>query len=179
MTDALIVAAIFLVLVLTTQIGTRRHTTFLAVMPFVTSAVIGYLVLGTGAHRYAPGDGALVAAGITVGAVCGLALNTAMDVWRDQRRRGRLVTRAGARYLTIWLVVLLSRCVFIAALEHSPGFATWFGTFLARLHGSPDGVAAFFLCAALAMSVTRELTILARGHRIPRPGRIAPATVGR
>ncbi|NMD57671.1 MULTISPECIES: hypothetical protein [Tsukamurella] len=172
MTDALIVAAIFLTLVLTTQLGTRRHTIFLAVMPFVTSAVIGYLVLGTGSHRYASGDGALIAAGIVAGVAAGLALNATMEVRRDPRRGDHLVTRAGGPYLAIWLVVLLGRCAFVVALEHAPGFAARFATFLTNVHGSPDGVAAFFLCTALAMSLMREITILVRGHRIPR---ITPA----
>ncbi|TWS23625.1 DUF1453 domain-containing protein [Tsukamurella sputi] len=169
MTDALIVAAIFLTLVLTTQLGTRRHTVFLAVMPFVTSAVMGYLVLGSGHHQYASGDGTLVAAGIAFGAACGLALNAVMAVERDPRRGRHLVTRAGVPYLGIWLVVLLGRCAFIAALEHSQSFAIRFGGFLERIHGSADGVAAFFLLAALAMSLTREITILVRGRRIPLP----------
>ncbi|MGX9294180.1 DUF1453 domain-containing protein [Tsukamurella paurometabola] len=176
MADAVIVAAIFLVLVLTTQLGTRRHTLVLAVMPFITSAVIGYAVLGTGSHRYAAGDGALIAAGIVVGAVCGLALNAVMDVRRDPARGGHLVTRAGLPYLAIWVGVLLSRCAFIAAVEHSEDFAIRFGAFLDRIHGSPDGVAAFFLVAALAMSLTREVTILVRSRRIPRtpPARAVP-----
>ncbi|WP_019202289.1 hypothetical protein [Tsukamurella sp. 1534] len=169
MTDALIVGAIFVAIVLTTQIGYRRHTTLLAVMPFVTSAIIGYLILGTGEHHYVSGDGALAIAGAAAGVMFGLALNPVMDVRRDPERGGRLYTRAGWAYLGIWLLVLGGRCVFVAALERSPAFATRFGEFLDAVHGGPDGVGAFFLLAALGMSLTREVAILVRARRIPRP----------
>lgn len=168
MSDAVIIGAIFLVVVLTTQVGVRRHNLFLAVMPFVTSAVMGYLVLGLGPHHYASGDLGIAAAGAVVGAVFGLCLNGTMTLYRDPARNGRLYTRGGVTYLAIWLFVLVGRIVFVAALEHSRPFAVSFGQFLDRLHGSPDGVGAFFLIMALGMSITRETALLLRARRIPR-----------
>ncbi|MEV7554651.1 hypothetical protein AB0N89_33960 [Amycolatopsis sp. NPDC089917] len=176
MTDALIVGAIFLIIVLITQIGVRPHNLFLAAMPFVTSVVMGYLVLGLGSHRYASGDPGIAAAGVAIGVFFGLCLNRAMTLYRDPHRNGRLYTRGGAVYLAIWLFVLVGRIAFIAALEHSPSFAVSFGRLLDRLDGSPDGVGAFFLLMALAMSVTREIALLSRARRIPRPdGSLAAA----
>lgn len=97
MSDAVIIGAIFLVVVLTTQVGVRRHNLVLAVMPFVTSAVMGYLVLGLGPHHYASGDLGIVVAGTVIGAVFGLCLNRTMTLYRDPARNGRLYTRAGCR----------------------------------------------------------------------------------
>lgn len=168
MGDAVIIGAIFLVVVLTTQVGVRRHNLFLAVMPFVTSAVMGYLVLGLGPHHYASGDLGIAAAGAVVGAVFGLCLNGTMTLHRDPARNDRLYTRGGVTYLAIWLFVLVGRIAFVAALEHSRPFAVSFGQFLDRLHGSPDGVGAFFLIMALGMSITRETALLLRARRIPR-----------
>ncbi|GAA4538750.1 DUF1453 domain-containing protein [Amycolatopsis samaneae] len=167
MTDALIFAGILLVLVFTTQIGRRRHTVFLTVMPFISSTVIGVLVLGTGEHHYEPADLAMGALGIGIGLLAGLALTRAMAVWRDPGT-GKLYTRGGLGYLAIWLVVLIGRLVFIYALEHSHSFAAWFGDLLVSTHTTPDGVTAFFLLMALIMVVTREIGVLVRGRGLER-----------
>ncbi len=168
MGEALIVGAIFLVIVLTTQVGVRRHNLFLAVTPFVTSTVMGYLVLGLGPHHYAAGDPGIAAAGAVIGAFFGLCLSWTMTLYRDPARDGRLYTRGGVAYLAIWLFVLVGRIAFVAGLEQSRPLAGWFGQLLDRLHGSPDGVGAFFLLMALGMSVTRETALLLRARRIPR-----------
>ncbi|MFD9896303.1 DUF1453 domain-containing protein [Amycolatopsis sp. NPDC059027] len=167
MTDALIFAAILLVVVFSTQIGRRRHTVFLAVAPFISSAVIGVLALGTGQHHYEPADAAFAAIGVLLGLLVGLALNGTMVVWRDPDS-AKLYTRAGLAYLAIWLVVLVGRIVFIYALENSPSFAAQFGRLLVSTHTSPDGVAAFFLLMALAMVISREVGVLLRSRRLER-----------
>ncbi|NUR91854.1 MAG: DUF1453 domain-containing protein [Nonomuraea sp.] len=166
MTDALIFGAVFLVLVLTTQLGNRRHTLLLTVSPFVTSTIIGVLVLATGEHHYRPADAVMALLGVAFGLLAGAGLNATMRVRRDPETT-HLRTQAGLAYLAVWLLVLVARVCFIAALENSPGFAGWFGRLLVSTATTPDGVSAFFLLMALTMVITREVGVLVRGRRIP------------
>jgi hypothetical protein len=82
------------------------------------------------------------------------------------RRDGRLYVRSGWAYLGIWLVVLAARSVFIWLLENVPSFAKGVGTFLAHNGIGQDGVMLFFVLMALAMSISREVGILAKAHRL-------------
>jgi hypothetical protein len=166
MSDALIFGAVFLVLVLATQIGRRRHTVLLAVMPFFTSTTIGVLAIATGQHHYQPADIGLGLAGAAIGVLAGCGLNRCMAVWRDPATN-RLYTRAGAAYLGIWLAVLLGRTAFVAALEYSHPFEAWFGGVLESTGTTPDGVSAFFLLMALVMVITRETGVLLRARTAP------------
>ncbi|QWF84631.1 DUF1453 domain-containing protein [Amycolatopsis sp. CA-230715] len=164
MTDALVFSGIFLVLVLTTQIGRRRHSALLAVMPFVSSAVIGGLVIFTGKHDYHLADFVCAVVGAAIGVAVGLGLSKTMAVYRDPGT-AKLYTRAAFPYLAIWLVVLVVRIVFVWLLENVHSFAVSFGEFMVDNGIGQDGVALFFLMMALAMVLTREVSVLLRAPK--------------
>jgi hypothetical protein len=164
MKDALLFGALFLGIVLVTQIGTRRHNLFWTLMPFVSSGTIGGLVIFTGVHHYQlPGDAWTAATGALIGVGVGALLATVMRVFR---RDGKLYVRSAWAYLAIWLVVLAARSVFIWLLENVPSFATGVGKFMARNGIGPDGVMLFFVLMALAMSISREVAILVKAYRL-------------
>ncbi|TDQ05192.1 DUF1453 family protein [Labedaea rhizosphaerae] len=172
MKDALQFGGLFLGIVLFTQIGTRRHNLFWTVMPFVTSGSIGAFVILTGQHHYQlPGDVWSGVVGGLIGVAIGLTLTTVMRVFR---RDGRLYVRSAWAYLAIWFGVLAARTVFVWLLENVPSFATSVGKFMLRNGIGPDGATLFFVLMALAMSVSRELGVLYKAHRLsPEPERVS------
>ena len=164
MKDALLFGALFLSIVLLTQIGTRRHNLFWTVMPFISSTTIGGVVVLTGVHHYRlPGDVWTAVVGAVIGVGLGVALSTVMRVFR---RDGKLYVRSAWAYLAIWLVVLAARSVFVWLLENVPSFATGVGKFMARNGIGPDGVMLFFVLMALAMAISREVAVLVKAQRI-------------
>lgn len=164
MKDALLFGALFLSIVLLTQIGTRRHNLFWTVMPFISTGTIGALVVFTGVHHYQlPGDAVTGIVGAGIGVAVGLTATTVMRVFR---RDGKLYVRSAWAYLAIWFAVLAARTIFIWLLENVPSFATSVGKFLARNDIGPDGVMLFFVLMALAMSVSREIGVLLKAHRL-------------
>lgn len=165
MTDALIMGAILLVMVLLTQVGRHRHNLILGISPFVTCSVIGVLYFSSGFSETTPNVLAGVvgtAIGLAVG--IGLATTTTLE-WAD----GRVWTKAGWPYLAIWLAVLLGRLLFIWSVEHVHPFAAWVGEFMFHTGLSDDGIGLFFVLMALTMVVVRAASVLVRTRRLHRP----------
>ncbi|WP_020663067.1 hypothetical protein [Amycolatopsis benzoatilytica] len=166
MKDALILSGVLLAVVLLAHIGRRKENRVLLIMPFFTSALIGW---GALADLRLTGPNVLTgAAGIVVGIVVGLGLVKLTKVEWDARKKA-VYTTAGVGYLGLWLAVLVGRLAFLYAVQESQTVRESFGTFLYRTGIDDGGVAAFFVAMALTMVVVRTAGVwVFRSRLLPR-----------
>lgn len=161
MSSALIFSAIMLVAVLATQFGVRSFGPRQVLLPLVVVVAV--------ARNYVHGislsgwSGALLAAGIGVGVLAGLAAAATIEVGR--RADGSAYTRAGVGYVGIWLAVLASRLVFIYGAQH--WFTRWLGTFSMQHGLNQNSWVVAFVAMALATVVARTAMVGLRLHRRP------------
>ncbi|HEX3780536.1 MAG TPA: DUF1453 domain-containing protein [Pseudonocardiaceae bacterium] len=167
MSDALSLGGILLVVVFITQIGRRRHNFVLAIMPFISCILIGWLVLtGNDITLTEPNVlTALVGAGI--GIVFGILLNLTMRVYREPAKGNKAYVRAGIGYLGIWLFVLVGRIAFVWLMENNAMVATHVGEFMMRNNITEGGLVLFFTMMALVMALARETVLLRRIAKLP------------
>jgi len=174
MTDALYLSGALLAVVLLAHLGRRKENRILLILPFFTSALIGWAALAdmkpTGPNLAAG------AAGLAVGVLVGLGLLRLTKVEWDDRKRA-VYTVAGLGYLGLWLVILLGRLAFLYVLQESTAFQKSFGTFLYRTGIDDGGVAAFFVTMALTMVIVRTAGVWARRSRLLRQIAGEPAAV--
>ena len=150
-----------LALILVTNLGTHPLTRRRVLLPVALVAVAGYVYL-----RDLPtlgNDTRLELAGLTVGAVLGVVAALLVDVRRGPD--GSVVTRAGAAFAALWIVVIGGRMLFAYGAEH------WFGATIGRfshIHQitGADAWTAAFVLMALAMVVTRMLVTGAQATRV-------------
>ena len=162
LTQALIINAVVLIVVLESDLGPHRKVTwFRVVRPLITALLIipfflkGAATSGTGLTL----EVVLAAAGLAAGLITTLL----MRVDRSPKT-GRPVTRAGAPYALVWTLVIAARSAF------SYGSVHWFGPSLNRWmlhhHVTSAALTDALIFMALVMLLTRVITMGIRAARL-------------
>jgi hypothetical protein len=170
-TNAIILSAVILIGVLTSDLGRRAVTTRRLRRPLIIAGAAGAMYLTAFATS---GAGlALELAGAGTGAVLGLLAASFMRVEHDLSN-GEVFTRAGSGYALIWIVTVATRLAFIYGSEH------WFsgsldGWMLAH-QITADALTNGLILMALAMTSARTLSLLVRS-RAGANGRLGGASI--
>jgi hypothetical protein len=169
LTNALIVNALVLFAVLEADLGAARKVSrFRLLRPLLLSAAIVPLFLEAVATH---GTGlALEIGGGVAGILLGLAAASLMRV-RREAATGRVVTRAGAAYASLWIVVIAARSCFSIGAVH------WFnhslGIWMASHQVTGAAITDTLIIMAVAMTLTRTLGLGLRANQV---GREAPTS---
>jgi hypothetical protein len=158
-TSALILSAAILVGVLLSDLGHRAVTTHRLLRPLMIAAGVGAFYLTAIATSGAGLALELACAG--TGALLGLLAAGAMRVERDPRE-GRVFTRAGGAYALIWIATIAARLVFIYGSTH--WFSASLDSWMLTHHITADALTDALVLMALAMTVTRTLSLIARSR---------------
>ena len=165
MTQAMIINAVVLFVVLESDVGPHRKVTrFRVIRPLVTACLIipffikGAATSGTGLIL----ELVLAAAGIAFG----LLTATLMTVYRSPTTR-KAVTRAGFAYTSLWVAVIGARAAF------SYGSVHWFGHQLQRWMAdnsvTPSAITDGLIFMAVGMLLTRVIAMGLRAKNLPSP----------
>jgi hypothetical protein len=169
--SALILSAVILVGVLTSDLGRRAVTRSRLRRPLLIAGIAGSMYLSAFATK---GDAlAVELAGAGAGAVLGLLAGSLMRVEHDGD--GQAFTRAGASYVLIWIAVVGTRLAFIYGSEHV--FSASLGSWMVAHHVTTAALTNGLVLMALAMTVARTLSLIARA-RMGENGRVGHATLG-
>ena len=163
LTQAMIINAVVLFVVLESDVGPHRKVTrFRVIRPLVTACLFvpffikGAATSGTGLIL----ELALAAAGITFG----LLTSTLMTVYRSPTT-GKAVTRAGFAYAGLWIAVIGARAAF------SYGSVHWFGHQLQRWMAdhsvTPSAITDALIFMAIGMLLTRVIAMGLRAKNLP------------
>ncbi|MGA2009181.1 MAG: hypothetical protein ABSH51_01420 [Solirubrobacteraceae bacterium] len=169
LTNALIINGLVLFVVLEADLGAARKVSRLRLLrPLLTTAAIVPFFLGALATA---GTGlALEIAGGAAGVLLGLAAGRLMRV-RYEPATSRVVTRAGAAYAGLWLVVIAARTCF------SIGAAHWFNhslaTWMSQHQVSAAAITDTLILSAIAMTLARTLSLAVRANQNRRQAAIA------
>jgi hypothetical protein len=161
LTQALIINAVVLVVVLESDLGPHRKVTWFRVgRPLITALIIvpffikGIATSGTGLTL----EIVLTAAGL----VLGLLTTALMRVYRSPET-GRPVTGAGVPYALLWTIVITARAAF------SYGSVHWFGPSLARWmhhhHVPSSAITDALIFMAVSMLLTRVIVMGLRARQ--------------
>jgi len=166
LTEAMIVNGVVLVTVLASDLGPARKIGRLRILrPLIAAAVIVPLFV---TKPVAHGTGlAIELAGLAAGMLCGLGAGALMRVYRHPAT-GKPVSRAGAGYAILWVLIIGARAAF------SYGAAHWFTRPLVNWAVANDVSAAAItdglIVMAVAMVVMRSLSLGVRAARLaPAP----------
>lgn len=165
LTQAMIINAVVLFVVLESDVGPHRKVTrFRVIRPLVTACLLvpffikGAATSGTGLIL----ELALASAGIAFG----LLGATLMTVYRSPTT-GKAATRAGFAYASLWIAVIGARAAF------SYGSVHWFGHQLQRwmAHHSvtPSAITDALIFMAIGMLLTRVIAMGLRAKNLPSP----------
>ena len=163
LTDAMIVNGVVLATVLATDLGPARRVGPMRLLrPVIAAAVIIPLFIKNPATH---GNGLTVEiAGTVAGLLVGLAAAALMGVYRSPET-GRPVSRAGAPYAALWIVIVGARAAFSYGAEH------WFaGPLVSWAVANQVSVAAItdgLIFMAVAMVLVRTAGLAARASRLP------------
>ncbi len=163
LTEAMIVNGVVLITVLASDLGPARRIGRLRILrPLIAAAVIIPLFV---AEPVGHGTGlAVEIAGVAAGLLAGLAVAAAMRVRRDPVS-GLPVSRAGAGYAALWVLVIGARATF------SYGSVHWFNRPLVSWAIAHDVTVAAvtdgLVFMAVVMVVTRSLALAVRAARLP------------
>ncbi|MEU2833195.1 hypothetical protein ABZ667_31790 [Streptomyces lavendulae] len=158
---ALIASGVILVIILSTDLGTRQITSMRLLRSIIAIAIVLALFV-----RSLPLDGNdpwLQLAGIGAGILCGLIAVPLLPAHRGSD--GNVYTRGGAAYAILWTLVSASRVLFAYGSEH------WFGQDVImfsienKLSGQ-DVYSNAFVFMALAMVLTRTGVLLVKRRRL-------------
>jgi hypothetical protein len=170
-TSALILSAVILVGVLASDLGRRAVTRSRLRRPLLIAGIAGSMYLSAFATK---GDGlAVELAGAAAGAVLGLIAGSLMRVEHDGD--GQAFTRAGASYVLIWVAVVATRLAFIYGSEHV--FSASLGSWMVAHHVTTAALTNGLVLMALAMTVARTLSLIARA-RLGESAGLGHATFG-
>ncbi|MCX0273256.1 hypothetical protein NLM24_21645 [Nocardia zapadnayensis] len=148
-----------LAIVLATDLGRRRLTTWRLVRSLLAVVIIcGVFVHSLPLHG---NDLPAQLAGVGLGVLCGLVAAQFLPVSRDG---GEIVTRGGIAYATVWVLFSGARVLFAYGAEN------WFAADLVRfsMDNAISGRATytnFFVFMTLAAVLTRSAVLLSRGRR--------------
>jgi hypothetical protein len=165
LTQAMIINAVVLFVVLESDLGPHRKITrFRVIRPLVTACLIvpffikGAATSGTGLIL----ELALAATGIAFG----LLTTPLMTVYRSPTT-GKAVTRAGYAYAGLWIAVIGARAAF------SYGSVHWFGHQLQRWMAdnsvTSSAITDALIFMALGMLLTRVIAMGLRARNLPSP----------
>jgi hypothetical protein len=173
LTQALIINAVVLFVVLESDLGPHRKVTWFRVArPLITALLIVPFFLKGAASS---GTGLTLEIILTAaGLVAGLITAMFMRVYPSPKT-GRPVTRAGVFYGLVWAIVIAGRSAF------SYGSVHWFGPSLHRWmlqhHVTSAAITDALIFMALVMLLTRVITMGIRAARLhPIAGRTAAAS---
>ena len=168
LTNALIVNGLVLFAVLESDLGpARRLSRFRLLRPLLLSASIVPMFLQAIATQ---GTGlALEISGGVAGVLLGLAAASLMRVRRDPNT-GRVVTRAGVAYAALWIAVIAARSCFSIGAVHwfNHPLATW----MVNHQVTGAAITDALVIMALAMTLTRTLSLAVRGSQVRRGARV-------
>jgi hypothetical protein len=168
-TSALILSAVILIGVLTSDLGRRAVTRSRLRRPLLIAGIAGSMYLSAFATK---GDGlAVELAGAGVGAALGLLAGSLMRVQHDDA--GQAFTRAGAGYALIWVAAVGARLAFIYGSEN--WFSSSLESWMVSHHVTAAALTNGLVLMALAMTVARTLSLIARSH-LGEDGRLGVAT---
>jgi hypothetical protein len=169
LTDAMIVNAVVLATVLATDLGSARKIGPMRLLrPVIAAAVIIPLFIK---NPVTHGNGLTVeVAGTVAGLLVGLAAAALMGVYRSADT-GRPVSRAGAPYAILWVVVVAARAAFSYGSEHwfTRPLVSWAIANQVSVAAITDGL----IFMAVAMVLVRTIGLGIRASRLSAPA-LAP-----
>lgn len=169
LTNALIVNGLVLFAVLEADLGAaRKVTSFRLLRPLLTSLTIVPLFLQAVATH---GTGlALEIGGGVAGVLLGFGAARLMRVRREPGT-DRLVTRAGAAYAALWIVVIGARSCFSIGAQH--WFSHPLGTWMVNHQVTGAAITDTLVIMAVAMALTRTLGLAVRASATRRAVAVA------
>ncbi len=170
LTNALIVNGLILFAVLESDLGPARKLSRLRLLRplFLSASIVPLFVEAIATH----GTGlALEIGGGVAGVLLGLAAASLMRIRREPVS-GRVVTRAGAPYAVVWIVVIAARSCFSIGAVHwfNHPLATWMGNH--QLTGA--AITDTLIIMAVAMTLARTLSLAVRANQTRTHPTIAP-----
>ncbi|MGZ9935348.1 hypothetical protein ACXNSR_36350 [Streptomyces sp. NC-S4] len=158
---ALIASGVILIIILSTDLGTRQITNMRLLRSIIAIAIIIALFVHT-----LPLDGNdpwLQLAGIGAGIICGLIAATLLPAHRGSD--GDIYTRGGIAYAIVWTLISASRVLFAYGSEH------WFtqDVILFSIENKLSGQDVYsnaFVFMALATVLTRTVVLLVKRRRL-------------
>ena len=166
LTQSLVIDAVVLAAVLEADVGRHRKIGVLRlVRPLLLAGGIVPLYLTALATHGT--DLTLEVTGAAAGLLLGILASSLMRVYR-QPGNGRTVSRAGAGYATVWIVVIGARAAF------SYGSVHWFTgsltDWMSRHQVNADAITNSLILMAVAMVLTRTVAMTVRAARAPWSG---------
>jgi hypothetical protein len=175
-TSVLILQLAVLGVVLESDLGRRKVGWFRVLRPVIAVVLIVpffFTSLPTSGH-----DLVLQGAGALTGILLGLFAMGPWFVsvgyepaWRGQfgrsRPRGTVVSRAGAGYAAVWIVVTVVRLWFAYGSQHE--FPHQLGHFLVAHQLSPAALVNAFIFLSIGMDLFRSVLLYGRARRVRRP----------
>jgi hypothetical protein len=156
-TSALILTAVILTGVFASDLGRRALTTHRLLRPLIIAAGAGAFYITAFATS---GAGLALELGCAgAGALLGLLAASFMRIEHDPQS-GEAFTRAGISYALIWIVTAGARLAFIYGSSH--WFSASLDSWMLTNHITVDALTDALVLLALAMTVTRTLSLLAR-----------------
>ncbi|MFJ5553062.1 hypothetical protein [Streptomyces sp. NPDC093225] len=161
---ALTASGVILVIILSTDLGTRRITRMRLLRSIIAVAIV--VVLFVRSLPLGGNDPWLQLAGVGAGVACGLIAATLLPAHRGSD--GDVYTRGGVAYAIVWTLMSASRVLFAYGSEH------WFGqdVILFSIENELSGQDVYsnaFVFMALAMVLTRTAVLLAKRRRLRGP----------
>jgi hypothetical protein len=162
MTEALIINAAVLAVILESDLGRHRKITWFRIArPFITALlIVPFFIKGV---AFAGNAVALELSLALLGVVLGWLATTQLAVYLSPKS-GRPVTRAGIGYASIWIAVSAARVLFAYGSDH--WFTASLGSWLAGNHISSDALTDSLIFMALAMVITRVAVMRMRARRL-------------
>ncbi len=165
LTEAMIINGVVLTTVLATDLGPARKIGPMRLLrPVIAAAIIIPLFLD---RPVTHGTGlAVEIAGIVAGLLGGLAAVALMGVYRSPAT-GKPVSRAGAPYAILWIVVVGARAAFSYGSVHwfEVPLVSWAIANQVSVAAITDGL----IFMAVAMVLVRTLGLGVRASRLPAP----------
>ncbi len=149
-------------LIIATQVGSHRLTAHRLLLPLLAVGAVGYHYIQS--IPTAGGDLDFDIILSVVGAIAGIAAASLMRVDRDGDT-GRIVTRAGLAYASLWIIVFGGRLAFAWAATNSWRHQVMQFSIQHAITSSAAWTAAFVLMA-LSMVVARTIVIAVRATRL-------------
>ena len=163
LTEALIINGVVLVTVLATDLGPARKIGQMRLLrPVIAAAAIIPLFVS---QPVTHGTGlAVELAGVAAGLLGGLIAVALMSVYRSPET-GRPVSRAGAPYAILWIVIVGARTAFSYGAAHwfSSDLVVWAVAHQVSAAAITDGL----IFMALAMLIVRTIGLGVRASRLP------------
>jgi hypothetical protein len=163
LTQAMIINGMVLISTLEADLGPHRKIgAFRVIRPLATVGVVIPLFLQSPVTH---GNGLLVElAGVAAGVLCGLALSVLMSVYRSPKT-GKAASAAGFPYASAMILIVAARAAFSYGAVH--WFPVQIGTWCLAHQVSVAAITDGLIFMAIAMALTRTLSLAGRASRLP------------